>query len=94
MEHINALYEFHGWLASVQSEEPVYCRLATCGLSESPNQERHGVVTDGSGAVIANASVTLEDDRLQAVVLATTDEAGNYDLTAYPANSQPSSRRS
>jgi iron complex outermembrane receptor protein len=42
----------------------------------------HAAVTDGSGAVIANASVTLEDDRLQAVVHATTDEAGHYDLTA------------
>jgi len=54
-------------------------RLAT---AQSNSQTiLHGVM-DGSGAVITNASVTLEDDRLKAVVHATTDEAGHYDLTA------------
>jgi len=41
-----------------------------------------GVVTDGSGAAIVNASITLEDDRLQAVAHATTDDTGRYDLIA------------
>jgi hypothetical protein len=40
MEHINTLYEFHRWLASVQSEEPVHRRLATGGLP-APAQGTH-----------------------------------------------------
>jgi len=40
---LGPMEKFHGWLASVQSEEPVHCRPATCGLSEPPNQERIGV---------------------------------------------------
>lgn len=42
----------------------------------------HGVVTDGAGAAITKPPITLEDDRLQAVAHATTDDTGRYDLIA------------
>jgi hypothetical protein len=48
-----------------------------------PGATMHGIVTDQTGAVIPNASVTVAGPNYKQVVL--TDERGSYQVTGLPA---------
>jgi hypothetical protein len=58
--------------------------LSGLALAQTDTGRIFGTITDATGAVVSNATVSVTDVATGRVVMATTDAAGNYSVNALP----------
>ena len=63
-----------------------YCTLGSAAYAQSSSASLNGLVLDPSGAVVANAGVTIDNPVSGFHRSATTDKAGNFSFSNVPFN--------
>jgi hypothetical protein len=63
-----------------------YCALGSCAYAQSSSATLNGTVLDPSGAVVANAGITIDNPVSGFDRSTTTDKAGNFSFSNLPFN--------